>query len=519
MTTESQAEVQTHMIGVPNKYFKTMAVQDYANWRQALAREFLQNSSDASSTSVKFDFDMEARTLTVTDDGCGMDKDVVLTKLLVLGGSQKPEGSVGGFGKAKELLFFSWEKYEIRTQNILVKGQGAFFSIEEVPSTWRGTQCKVWFDGSEDLNWLRYETESQLKSNQTKCEVFLDGEPVSPLRRGRLVRELDYNKTQDSSVPFAKIHLNKSEEDSQVYIRLRGITMFRKHLWEKKNGRIIIELQGESVDLLTSNRDSLKYDAQRELDKIINELVMNCNTALKEKPIKIERYEGEGLVKMPINVQIKKSIEQITKAMEQTTKDVEQANTAKEINDIIQSSNRFKHFFSGNLEKIEKTVEQKGLEAAKEEIKVKLRALNYKPDFIVKRKEKLPKALNPESWTSANLKLAVMWEAVVKRVLLDAEKSMQFAIGWTSDEEDLMSETHKLEDGSVSFLINPFNPNLRTKNFNFLVGELVDLALREVTKLDHPVHNETFFDGYQKLRRACRLTDFAGIIREAIRAI
>ena len=45
--------------------------------------------------------DRDAIELSVDDDGIGMDRDTLENILLCMGGSKKPEGSIGGFGYAK----------------------------------------------------------------------------------------------------------------------------------------------------------------------------------------------------------------------------------------------------------------------------------------------------------------------------------------------------------------------------------------------------------------------------------
>jgi len=509
------------MIGVPGSYFRAMAVQDYSNYRTALAREFLQNSSDARSSKINFDLNSSTRMLTVTDDGLGMDRDTIFNKLLVLGGSHKLSGSVGGFGKAKELLFFSWDKYTIRTRDLLVEGSGAHFTILEDQDYVAGTTATIWFPENEDLFWLEYNIKAQLSTNQTNCKVFFNGEEVQPLRKGRLAKELEYTSRVngvETTQPFAHIYLNKSQEDARVYVRLRGITMFTKELWATRKGQIIIEMQGESVDLFTSNRDGLKYEAQRKLDEVITELHSNCNSALRPKAIKVERYQGSGLIEVQ-SPEIKKQLNIVNKLVQQTTAHVNTASTPDELLEITQTSNRIKYFLQNQQQKIQQIAANKSVEEAKQEVVKALKAFNYQPDFIVKHTDKLAKNLDPATWSKSNLKLAIIWETVLKQILFNSGKELKFAIGWTVDNHEVFSEIYKLEDGTLSFLINPTSEHLSTRNFNFLVQEVTDMAFREVARMDHKSYNESFFETYQTLRRQSRLTDFGGIIKEALKAL
>ena len=498
----------THTVGVPGEYFLKMAKADYQNYKRALAREFLQNSTDAGATRIEFNFGTHEDTLTVRDNGCGMDQDILVNKLLVLGGSHKHEDSVGGFGKAKELLFFSWDRYQIQTRNLLVEGSGAHYSIKESSTPIQGTEVTIWFKNESVYDFLHY-FEEELACSQPKpgTEVFLNGKEVEPLRRGRLAREMDYR-----GKPFAKVYFNKSNKDTRMYIRLRGIHMFGRTLNDLKSGQIVVELQGESVDLLTSNRDGMNYWAQDELNKLVDELTIDCKSALREKPLKVERYTGEGL------------IEEFSSSSSYSKKMQSLADTTDRVLEHVMDLEDIKMLLNGQTltmlqsksKEILKIGETKGIEAAKNEIKYAMRALNYRPDFIVKRNQKLPKHLDPKTWSEHNLKIALMWETAIRHVLIATKKETPFAIGWVTHDPEVMAELHPLNDGGVAFLLNPLNTNLCKKNFDYVVQELVDLAVHEVTHLDHRYHNEAFIVGEFVLRRACRPVNFAAIMKQTI---
>ena len=100
--------VASRQVQVPHSYFRK-AKSEYADWRWAMIREFIQNSYDARATTIDFRLsvnDRDSIELSVDDDGIGMDQDTLENVLLCMGGSKKPEGSIGGFGYAKAILFF-----------------------------------------------------------------------------------------------------------------------------------------------------------------------------------------------------------------------------------------------------------------------------------------------------------------------------------------------------------------------------------------------------------------------------
>lgn len=110
------------------EFFKK-SVMDYQDWRWALVREFLQNSIDAQSTAI--DLVLTSEGMKVADNGIGMDEDVLLNKLLRLGESGKNfQDTVGGFGKAKEILYFLHQSYSIRTRTFVLRGQGSAFELQ-----------------------------------------------------------------------------------------------------------------------------------------------------------------------------------------------------------------------------------------------------------------------------------------------------------------------------------------------------------------------------------------------------
>ena len=81
------------------KYFMTislnvlnhMGLNLYSN-TPAVVAEVIANSWDADATSVDVDFDIDNKTIKVTDDGCGMSLEDVNGKYLYVGYQKRPEG-------------------------------------------------------------------------------------------------------------------------------------------------------------------------------------------------------------------------------------------------------------------------------------------------------------------------------------------------------------------------------------------------------------------------------------------
>ena len=87
-----------------SKYFMTislnvlnhMGLNLYSNTPAVLA-EVIANSWDADATSVDVQFDVDNKTITVTDDGCGMSLEDVNGKYLYVGYQKRPEGEPGEY--------------------------------------------------------------------------------------------------------------------------------------------------------------------------------------------------------------------------------------------------------------------------------------------------------------------------------------------------------------------------------------------------------------------------------------
>src|SRR3990167_5068098 len=106
-------------VRIPSDHFLRRIKTDYADFQSAIIREFLQNSVDAGATRVDINIIAEGENvrLTVADDGGGCTVETITDRLLTLGGTYKEEGAVGGFGVAKELLFFAWPEWHIYTRH------------------------------------------------------------------------------------------------------------------------------------------------------------------------------------------------------------------------------------------------------------------------------------------------------------------------------------------------------------------------------------------------------------------
>jgi hypothetical protein len=271
-------------VGIGPQFFKK-SLNDYRDWRWALPREAMQNSMDAPrSRNINILIEtVDGNTLfTWSNDGDPMSKEELEGKLLTLGESGKDfKGTVGGFGKAKEILLFSHLSYEILTGDYRVVGSGGNYDIENWPY-FAGTQTKVLIEG-DISHTLITNLKTFLFMSQWRG-VTINGETYNEtLHKGSRRREFDWGI----------IYTNKSIADRMV-VRINGIPMFYRHL-DCNRRCVVVELKSGNASVLQSNRDSLKYEYQSQLDAFIDEITVNKVSAFRDTQPRYTHYNGKKL--------------------------------------------------------------------------------------------------------------------------------------------------------------------------------------------------------------------------------
>src|SRR3954453_21682572 len=153
----SDAQGETRMIvGYANSVtigpeFFGKSFNDYRDKFWAFAREILQNCIDCGSRQIDISIqempDDNTTFVTVRNDGVPMTEDILVNKLLSLGSSGKDfQGAVGGFGKAKEILYFAHQSYAIVAGAGRVAGSGAGYDIAQAGFI-EGTRSSVTWKG------------------------------------------------------------------------------------------------------------------------------------------------------------------------------------------------------------------------------------------------------------------------------------------------------------------------------------------------------------------------------------
>ncbi len=275
----------TRQVKIGPKFFEK-AKNDYANWVFAWVREIVQNSTDARGCS-RIDFNIALQEdgntkVIVKNNGEPMDENILVNKLLALGESGKDfEGTVGGFGLAKNILLFTHLHWEVNTGDLRVVGCGGEYSLEYGPY-WFGTETTVIMEGD-----LVYDLERKLREfcryAQWDGSIYLGDEHLETNQ---------YKGSPRRDLGFGVVYTNKSDSNRLV-VRIGGIPMFINYVGLDR--LVIVELKGKSSVCLTSNRDGLRSPFCHDLSNFITELSVDKKSALKARNPKYRHYHGTRL--------------------------------------------------------------------------------------------------------------------------------------------------------------------------------------------------------------------------------
>jgi hypothetical protein len=280
--------------------FFRKAFDDYSNRFWAFAREIMQNSLDCGSRliqiNMEYDPNLDETRVLVTNDGAPMTEEILVNKLLSLGSSGKDfqAGAVGGFGKAKEILYFANKRYVIVSGDHWVEGSGAGYNIERRDLHHKGTMSNVVWAGDVKSELMEaFRRFMSLCPADLKVKVILDGSEV----KGRVkVGQVERVLTSDDEGPWADVRLSKSEAGSYL-VRIGGIPMFRGNC--DYRGLVVLDLHGTSATKMTSNRDGLKYPFSSQFSDFVTTVAVDRTTAFKLEKATYQRFAGRKLNDRP----------------------------------------------------------------------------------------------------------------------------------------------------------------------------------------------------------------------------
>ena len=462
---EPEEELRTVRLGP--EFFQA-PLKEYSEWPLKWWREVVQNSVDAGCSSMKLGTrDNKDGTITVyaEDDGRGMDRETLLDKFLVLGATTKvgAAGKTGGFGKAKELILLPWLGWRIHTRDIEAIGAGADYRVRQAPMR-KGTRIEVTMSSDDNA----HTTLTAAKEFLSRChipavEFYLENEndPSQNKAMNPISYVGDMTLIEEGARFIAYYQETPNRKPWSAWVRVNGLFMFDIFVGSLP-GQIIVELQGSSLDILHSNRDSLRDPSvRRQVSELQERLAKDTASALRAKKgfVKKKYESGEKFsaprlsspTYLPLDVLVSSdkeegkydlsrgAIDEIVKEYTQTvvrTEDaIEQAAKVELAKEQLQSL-----AFSGDQH----------LEAA-------LTQLSWKPDFILMSEVenfRVPKRFMPETMTTRVKRLASVWVECCRWVLMQLGCRAQYSVGFYFTPSS--SAAYLREDGENWLLLNPF---------------------------------------------------------------
>jgi ssRNA-specific RNase YbeY (16S rRNA maturation enzyme) len=437
-------------------YFQ-QAFKDYSNWCWAWAREIMQNCIDAPGCN-KIDivttpsFEKEY-IISVTNNGIPMTRDILENKFLSLGESGKRfEGSVGGFGKAKELIAFCHKAWTIRTGNLVCTGEGGDYQIIETKDYFHGTRTEVIIDES----WVMDRLISWANKADWSGTLTINGEVIpTNFGAGKLRKEFNWGKVYTKGVCNGM--------SSHLIARVNGMPMFHQYI-NYPDGVIVIELTDSRI--LQSNRDNLVWEAQRELNKFIEDVSMSKSAAFKEsKNVKKVIFKGYQLSGKYVKEGESNPV-------------IMAAETKTNINATSEKAEKF-------LETIvPRQVDSDGYDST-----------SFRPRFFLRIEDEInvPLGCQPDNFSKNSLTLLNNWANILVELVTLLKGYQQFSVGFVFSDDARAAYEYDSNWGNILY-VNPLKAN---KSINYWTKEnyweLVSAAAHEtVHMLGYDRHDEKY---------------------------
>jgi hypothetical protein len=524
-----------YRIDIPQDYFARIAAREYNDDAgMALIREFAQNSADAGATAVEFRF-LSENWLQVTDDGKGADERKVRTKLLVPLASEKDGEAIGGFGKAKELLYFGNEEWRIRTRDIVV--EGSYLTVKSFQT-----------DGAHHVHGFIAEVKlppGLYTAARSNARDFLRNSerPGVSWRLDGITMDQRIKRPARAAKDFgfAKGYVQRDVDDSTIYLRTGGLLTSTRYGYHGPTvGRVIIEVTGKSSELLTPARDwfrssehrraveswlnGLVTDARKTLaDDVGDEVVFEDYEVVEDMPVAeagtVKRDEvvpEHGGMKVDVSFRSEVPVEVLAEALA----------GVYDPDGILSGSYAGAKGEGATLTTPGASAPQGGAKAA-----------TTRP---AKRKDGFDMALLPKldgvkrvvvhtggkehaktgtKWLRKNAeaarKMLAAWTTAV-RAVAKANGLPIDAVGLTFA-PDAEAEFVRAKNGRFGMLLNPLKLDLSDE---FVADELLDRALHETAHLvTRGGHDEAFVQAEFTLRRKCRGSTVRGAVARSLRTV
>lgn len=459
--------------------FFTTALRDYADWKEKWFRECIQNSVDggASQIDIVVNETPDGVVVSCEDNGRGMDRDVLLNKFLVLGGTTKvgAGGSTGGFGKAKELLVLPWLTWSVHTRDSVVEGSGIEYDVKDADYR-SGTKLTVVMPTDQATSAAAAEAFIE-KCYLTGVRFTVNGKAVNAkLRKGEELVDFDGR---------AMLYHNKKSEGhySCLLVRANGLYMFYLWITAGVPGTLILELTKPSIELLSANRDGFRDIAlKRGVESFINQLAKDTKSALaKKKGMVREKYRGTGKFEVT-HRDLQATILENEGALlpETKTMSTEQVEKIADVLDYVEKQAEEEEGTSWTMsaEEIERplpVLRANGdlARAMLDDLKIfgptqleaAISQLSWTPDFyLINEIEdfRVPSTLKPGKMAVRVKQLLTYWAELCRFVLIQLGSKTKYGVGFMLSEDVAAAHIHEGDEDWL--MLNPFKKKPKPKS-------------------------------------------------------
>jgi hypothetical protein len=491
----------------------TKSLEEYDPWGQMWFREAIQNAMDAPGCTaiditVKDNPDGTA-TISVEDNGSGMDLETLQKRFLMLGESGKrgDQGSnTGGFGKAKELLLLPWLSWEVHTRNLLARGKNITYGFKTTTER-QGTRLTVVMPSD------RKATDVDAKSLLTKSYIphirfHINGEYFSARRCVNGTNEIEIRGLPETKAQL--FHTPRSRTYNGFFVRKNGLFMWEQSLPSDVPGYFVLEVTAPSIEVFNSIRMGFRdWTLRSSIENYLASLAKDVMTATKKKRNEMHRkWAGAGKFKARAEGELQAVMNDMVGAAEKIT---ERSNIKKIAEVVQQVQERRKE------EEAEKRREQ-GIEEEEddeegpavytttpgavetlldmnftgpEHVEAAIKQLSWEPDFYIHNTIEafhVPKRFEPERMQAQLKKLARFWAELCRAILIRLGSRAEYGVGWIFEQGYHEGEWQAVEgewirdpEGDQHLLLNPFRGGY--------VGKVVEGSYPERIEIDGDMYS------------------------------
>ena len=276
-------------------------------------RECVQNSIDSIQQALKcgkishgrIEIEYADDTLSVTDNGMGMDIETLHTKFLTLGGTTKgDEDSTGGFGLAKSVILGCGTGFKVHTQDNEFSSDDLGINPIHKTTYLNGTQITMvhpQVDGPGFKNAiLDYVYSSIIPNNITVTFNGIEHEyQFTPTNTSkRMPVELGISNVMIPKDTLLELNVFKTKTSVHyLYVRLRGLTQFKTYLSWNANCDITLDFQ-TTLDPrsneypFSTNREGLKAAYQGIVEAIRDKVSQSPTSIAQDDKFKETLYDN-----------------------------------------------------------------------------------------------------------------------------------------------------------------------------------------------------------------------------------